>query len=322
MAGRRKRRSGQVLEDVGVVLVSLQVLPRDEVFDSPLDHLHLGLEHLGQLRHHLRHELVVLEDFARLHRPHHRGVDRVPPVLVHVLQDLLLLLKGRQRHADPRHPIRELRVQLEVVLLADRLSRGVLHQQLVLGAAQRVQQPQHIFFRQVQPVSHLAVTQLLLRVKEQQASGLHGVHVQVELLREVGLDLAVPQSEDPCQPPVLGPQVVKLLEDLDALRHGPRQRELHELVGRPEARGQHVDRQVDRRLLLRVVVQVLDEPRLRVLGQLQVRHHALHLGGELGAALLLQPREHGPLVVLVRGPVEQKPLGQLLPVELGEEVLV
>ena len=72
----------------------------------------------------------------------------------------------------------------------------------------------------------------------------------------------------------------------------------------------------------RVLRQPGIEPLLRVPCELQVGNHALHLPRELRAALVLQLREDGPLVVVVRGLVEKQTLAQALPVKLAEKILV
>ena len=47
-----------------------------------------------------------------------------------------------------------------------------------------------------------------------------------------------------------------------------------------------------------------------------------HLGGELGAALLLEPGQDGPLELVAGAEVVEQPARELLAVELAEHVLV
>ena len=75
-----------------------------------------------------------------------------------------------------------------------------------------------------------------------------------------------------------------------------------------------------RALLLAVVV--LFELRLVVHADAQVVEHALHLPRELRAAALLQLRDHELLVLVAGRPLVEQALGQLVPVDLREEVLV
>mmetsp|Transcript_75202 Transcript_75202/g.196032 ORF Transcript_75202/g.196032 Transcript_75202/m.196032 type:complete len:415 (+) Transcript_75202:781-2025(+) len=129
----------------------------------------------------------------------------------------------------------------------------------------------------------------------------------------------------PLKAAMLSPAVVKIVEDLDGLLHLGAQVGVLNLVRGPEARGEHCDREVDapqRVPALRQAVAVLPEVLLQVRGQGKVRDHALELRGELRAALHLQFRDHALLRVLRRRGLVQQSLGQLVPVDLGEEILV
>mmetsp|Transcript_11650 Transcript_11650/g.41954 ORF Transcript_11650/g.41954 Transcript_11650/m.41954 type:complete len:390 (-) Transcript_11650:1148-2317(-) len=265
------------------------------------------------------------EHLPRFHRPHDRGVDRVPPVLVHVLHGLLLLVHGGQRHLDASKAIRELGVEAEDVARVDRLPLRDFREDLVLGARQRVQRANHVLVREVQTLFDLLERQRVRLVEEEQTRGLKRRDLELDRLRgERRLDVAHPQRVDPRQLPVHEVRLVEVLERLHALDHLLRERELHELVRRPKPGGEHGDLEVN---LGPALVLVLGHPLLErgavvIPRELQVRDHALHLRRELRAALLLELREDRPLVVVVGALVEEQPPRQLLAVKLREEVLV
>mmetsp|Transcript_13074 Transcript_13074/g.35720 ORF Transcript_13074/g.35720 Transcript_13074/m.35720 type:complete len:263 (-) Transcript_13074:1017-1805(-) len=130
---------------------------------------------------------------------------------------------------------------------------------------------------------------------------------------------------DPLQPAVLGPAVVEVVEDLDGLLHlGVEVCVLHR-VGWPEARRQHSDAKVDaaqgRPALVQLVAMVL-ELFLQVRSQRQVVNHAFQLRGELRTALHLQLSNHALLRIFRSRGLVQETLRKLVPVDLGEQVLV
>mmetsp|Transcript_37707 Transcript_37707/g.83986 ORF Transcript_37707/g.83986 Transcript_37707/m.83986 type:complete len:299 (-) Transcript_37707:1703-2599(-) len=286
---RSRRGLGQVLEQLWVLLVPLQVLSRDEVLNALFDQLEVGLEHARQLLHHLHHQLLVLQHLAALHGAHNGGVNGVLAVLVHVLNHPLLLVHRGQGHLDAPHAVRELVVEAELVVLGDVLGRGVLGQDLVLGTRQAVQQAAHVVVLQVEPLLHLLVAELLSVVEQHEAGCLQGGEGQLNgLLVKVALHDAHAQGVDPAQLAVLVLALVKLLEHLHALHHLLGQCQLSALICGPEASGEHRHVNLNAQLL-RLRLQPLLKLLLLLTRQLQISHHALHLGRELRAALLLEP---------------------------------
>ena len=118
-----------------------------------------------------------------------------------------------------------------------------------------------------------------------------------------------------------GALVVEALEGLDALHELLGQVEVVRLVRGPEARGEDLHAQVGVELDL-LVVEVVGEGGLHVAREVHVGDHALELGGELRAAAQLELGDHAALRVVRARAREEQPLGQLLLVELGEDVLV
>jgi hypothetical protein len=56
------------------------------------------LKHASELLHTLQHQLLMSEHLSALHDAHNGCINGVPPVFVHVLDHLLLLVHRRQGH--------------------------------------------------------------------------------------------------------------------------------------------------------------------------------------------------------------------------------
>jgi len=73
-----------------LIWVPLEVLALDEVLNALLDQLGHGLEE-GELREHLRHELLVAQLFPHLHDANDGSLDRNRPILLDSLLVVSLL---------------------------------------------------------------------------------------------------------------------------------------------------------------------------------------------------------------------------------------
>ena len=177
-----------------------------------------------------------------LHRPHNRRVDGVASVLVNIRLNLLLVVNLRERNLDPAHPVGELFVVREHVVLVNALVLGFLEQDLVLGARQRVQVTRHVFIWQSEPLANLRVLEGLLLVEEEQDGSLEQVDVELDGLgREVPFHSDLTEAVNPRQLAVLQLLIVKLLKRGDASDALLGQRQLGEFVRGPEPGGQNRD---------------------------------------------------------------------------------
>mmetsp|Transcript_11433 Transcript_11433/g.35314 ORF Transcript_11433/g.35314 Transcript_11433/m.35314 type:complete len:240 (-) Transcript_11433:1341-2060(-) len=212
---------------------------------------------------------------------------------------------------------------MEDVLLAHRAALGLLFQDLVLGARERVQQPRHVLLLQVELLTDLAIRQALVGVEEHQQRRLVRGHRHLDGLGlEEALDLHRPKREEPLQLAVLGLGLVVLLEELHARLHLLGHAQIRGGIRRPVAGGQHRHRQVQRQLVRCLPGEKLLEVAVVLPRHREVIHHALHLGCELCAALLLQLGQHRALVIVVGTLVEEQPPRELLARKLAKEVLV
>jgi hypothetical protein len=114
-------KSRQVVEHVRVILVPFQELSSDQVFDALFNRFEVRFEPFRELLHHFQHEFLVRQGFPGFHRPHHRGVDGVPAVVIDVRDCFRPVLHRRNGNFDSPRPVRELFVVREHVVWADLL---------------------------------------------------------------------------------------------------------------------------------------------------------------------------------------------------------
>mmetsp|Transcript_20191 Transcript_20191/g.66839 ORF Transcript_20191/g.66839 Transcript_20191/m.66839 type:complete len:693 (+) Transcript_20191:87-2165(+) len=315
----------EILVHPPVVLVALQKLTLDERLDPLLDHVRVGHEAGGQLRSHVGDESVVLHLLARLHDADDRSLDLRLSVLVHLLARLVLLrlrLALRRDRADLEAQLLggEGGVEGEGVRLVNLAPLRLLEQELELAAREGLQRPLQLGRGDGRVARDVGVAQPVVVVEEQQHA--HHVRRHVDLVprgAELRLEVRVAHRGLPLQSPAGVLLQVVLAEHLAAARHRRGQVAAAGDLGRPEARREHLHRQVDRLDLARAVGGA--ELVLRVGRHLHVHEHALELGGEGGAALRLELGDHRLLRVDRGRLVEEQPLGEVLLVEGLEQVL-
>mmetsp|Transcript_23744 Transcript_23744/g.77363 ORF Transcript_23744/g.77363 Transcript_23744/m.77363 type:complete len:746 (+) Transcript_23744:257-2494(+) len=316
----------EILVHPPVVLVALQKLTLDERLDPLLDHVRVGHEAGGQLRSHVGDESVVLHLLARLHDADDRSLDLRLSVLVHLLARLVLLrlrLALRRDRADLEAQLLggEGGVEGEGVRLVNLAPLRLLEQELELAAREGLQRPLQLGRGDGRVARDVGVAQPVVVVEEQQHA--HHVRRHVDLVprgAELRLEVRVAHRGLPLQSPAGVLLQVVLAEHLAAARHRRGQVAAAGDLGRPEARREHLHRQVDRLDLARAVGGA--ELVLRVGRHLHVHEHALELGGELVAALLLELLDHRALDVVRDGAAAEQPLGEVLLVVLFEDVLL
>ena len=115
---------------------------------------------------------------------------------------------------------------------------------------------------------------------------------------------------------------VHLAEDLGTLLELWRQRTRVRRLRRPEARGEHMDRELDAVDARALVLPRGAEALHRVGAHLHVGEHALELGGELVAALRFELGDHRALAVVRDGAPAEEAFGEVLLVILLEDVLL
>mmetsp|Transcript_30249 Transcript_30249/g.95448 ORF Transcript_30249/g.95448 Transcript_30249/m.95448 type:complete len:335 (-) Transcript_30249:1489-2493(-) len=249
----------EILVHPPVVLVALQKLTLDERLDPLLDHVRVGHEAGGQLRSHVGDESVVLHLLARLHDADDRSLDLRLSVLVHLLARLVLLrlrLALRRDRADLEAQLLggEGGVEGEGVRLVNLAPLWLLEQELELAAREGLQRPLQLGRGDGRVARDVGVAQPLVVVEEQQHA--HHVRRHVDLVprgAKLRLEVRVAHRGLPLQSPAGVLLQVVLAEHLAAARHRRGQVAAAGDLGRPEARREHLHRQVDRLDLARAV---------------------------------------------------------------------
>ena len=159
----------QILEHLLILLVSLEVLLLDELVDGELDADGLGCEPPAQLVDGLGDELGVRQALPALHDAHKCGLDDLRALRLEPrvrLARLLGILDARRDrlHLDAHQLVREGVVEREAVPGANRPCRGVLAQDLVLCARERLQDPLQVPLWQTRPCGNVLRCRVLLDV--------------------------------------------------------------------------------------------------------------------------------------------------------------
>lgn len=125
---------GQVSVYITLILVALEILTVNEMFDASLDTLRLRSEKM-QLVEHLCNELIMLHFLARFHDAHDGCLDRNGSVLINFFR----VVRGRERshgNADLTTLACKLDVGTKCVAVGDLFRLGLLFQNLVLAAGE------------------------------------------------------------------------------------------------------------------------------------------------------------------------------------------
>mmetsp|Transcript_2914 Transcript_2914/g.11809 ORF Transcript_2914/g.11809 Transcript_2914/m.11809 type:complete len:235 (-) Transcript_2914:1917-2621(-) len=207
---------------------------------------------MRQLPQTLLHELVVQEDFPRLHGPNKRRVDGVSAIRLHNLLRRCALESGLE-DAEADLPGAEGLVHGHFVIYRDRVRAPRLAQNPGLRpAAEAVQDAGDDVVVKGKRFANLGDAEGLLRVlikvlqhERLERAHAHRVHARLPLLGGlllgvVALDLHLPQAVNPLERPVRVLLRVPRLEVLQMLGQVRRDGRLGHLLARPEARREHL----------------------------------------------------------------------------------
>mmetsp|Transcript_31817 Transcript_31817/g.61229 ORF Transcript_31817/g.61229 Transcript_31817/m.61229 type:complete len:652 (+) Transcript_31817:470-2425(+) len=317
----------EVLVHLVVGLLSLHELPLDKRLDALLDDVRADGEARHELARHLGDERVVLHLLSRLHRAHDGRLDLRLAVLVDLLPRLELLglalaLRRDGTHLELELLRREAGVEVEGVALVHVAALWLLGKYAELAARERLQRALQVGRRDLGGGGDVGVADAVRCVEEKQHAHLVSRNVDlVPASAEGGLELGGANVGLPGEPPVGVLLEVVLGEDVNALVDGLGQCAGCGSLSRPEAGGEHVHSQLNVADARGAFVRVA-EGLLRVGRHLHVEKHALELGGELIAALLLELADHQALDVVGGRAAAEQPLGQMLLVILLEDVLL
>mmetsp|Transcript_15659 Transcript_15659/g.59562 ORF Transcript_15659/g.59562 Transcript_15659/m.59562 type:complete len:465 (+) Transcript_15659:446-1840(+) len=131
----------------------------------------------------------------------------------------------------------------------------------------------------------------------------------------------IPQRMLPLQSSVIRRIVVVLLEYAHTSCHLRRQGDVHGRVRWPVPGGKHLDAKLELRFYA-FILQVDIKLRSLVVANGQVIEHSFHLPGELSSAGKLELADHHPFPVVGGRALIEKPLGQLVSVDVPEQILL